>query len=142
MIFIFFFSVNNSDAQPNETIETARHQFTYSDSNKEYRGRIEFFENGNDITMSLSPNKDTAAEPKSMETPMSQVVGSAKRQRKPKGASDAKEIRNDEIKPKRSRVTKSKANPIKTEPASATILNEDDVAGKLHKNRYLHFEIS
>lgn len=116
-----------------QTIETTQPQFTHEDSSN---NRIEVFESENDITISVILNEDidAHAQSKSTEKQMSEVVGSTKRQRKSKGASGTKaeQKKNVVIKPKRSRATKPKANPIESEQASSIPLNNDGVAGKFN----------
>lgn len=117
-----------------ETIEKTQHQFSYTDSSNGCQGVIKVLQIENDYTMiSITPNKDIDAKPKSTEKQSSEKAGSAKRQRKPKAASEAKaeRIKNVENKPKRSRTTKSKTNPIKIEPAPAILPSDDaGAAGK------------
>lgn len=62
----------------------------------------------------------------------SENVGPAKRQRKSKCDSEGKtdESKGDEIKPKRSRATKSKVNPVKVEQPSLPLLLNSDAIGK------------
>lgn len=81
--------------------------------------------------INLNGNADDQ-QPKSIEKGKTKTVDRPKRQRKSKYGSDTKAVQNEsvEVKPKRSRVTKSKANPIKIEQPSFSLQLNDDVNGK------------
>lgn len=75
-----------------------------------------------------------ASEPKLIDKKSDEKVGTTKRQRKSKcdSGSKADQTKIVEIKPKRSRATKPKANPIHKELASSLPLNDNDVTGKCY----------
>lgn len=118
-------SIENKDETINEACSTS----------------AELLDPNKDVDIKTEPKRSTrkrkvktvdAYEQKSAEKKNSKTVGSVKRQRKSKCDSDTKVdlISSVEIKPKRTRTTKPKANPIKNDQASSSLLNVDDVTGK------------